>query len=91
MPADVTLPSSTEDLAALAFSLLPVSAAEVVNRRLSIAERHRLREGLSRVRGATDAQRQAAVRMLATSVRNGMDWPRPIAHSRLSANTRSSG
>src|SRR4051794_35418502 len=80
MSTDIELPHSTEDLAALAFSLLPLGAAELVNRRLSIAERHRLREGLSRVHNATDEQRGAAVRALASAVRNGMEWPRPSAH-----------
>ena len=71
---------STEDLAALAFSLLPLAAADVVNRRLSIAERKRLREGLSRMHNASDADRRAAVRLLASTVKQGVDWPRPASH-----------
>jgi hypothetical protein len=50
------------DRAALAFSLLPANTAEVVNRRLSVGERMRLREGLARMRDASDARRMAAIR-----------------------------
>ncbi|HWS47176.1 MAG TPA: hypothetical protein VN636_15015 [Acidimicrobiia bacterium] len=73
-----TLPDA--DRAALAFSLLPTRTADLVNRRLTVAERKRLREGLTRTRDATDAERHAAFRALATAVRNGMDWPAPAAH-----------
>jgi len=53
-----TLPDA--DRAALAFSLLPTRTADLVNRRLTVAERKRLREGLTRTRDATDAERHAA-------------------------------
>src|SRR4051794_32339056 len=74
------LPPSKTDQAALAFSLLSAKCAEVVNRRLSVGERMRLREGLSRVRDASDEQRHAAIRMLAREVKRGMEWPRPSMH-----------
>lgn len=74
------LPPSKQDQAALAFSLLSTQCAAAVNRRLSIGERMRLREGLSRVRDATDEQRNAAMRMLAREVKNGTEWPRPSMH-----------
>ena len=76
----IALPQSRVDRAALAFSLLSTSCASSVNRRLSISERMRLREGLTRVRDASDEQRQAAVLLLAREVTRGMDWPRPSAH-----------
>jgi hypothetical protein len=75
-----TLPASGVDRAALAFSLLPTSAAEVVNRRLSISERVRLREALSRNHNAPDEHRVIAMKMLAHAVRRGVEWPRPSAH-----------
>jgi hypothetical protein len=75
-----TLPPSKVDRAALAFSVLSTNCATVVNRRLSISERMRLREGLTRVRDAPDEQRHAAVRLLAKEVTRGMDWPRPSSH-----------
>jgi hypothetical protein len=71
---------SPVDRAALAFSLLPTSAADVVNRRLSIGERMKLREGLSRVHNASDEERVVAVKMLAHAVRRGIEWPRPSVH-----------
>jgi len=67
--------------AALAFSILPASCADVVNRRLTIGERARLREGMSRVRDASDRDRVAAIRALAISVARGMEWPRPASHN----------
>jgi hypothetical protein len=68
------------DRAALAFSLLPANTAEVVNRRLSVGERMRLREGLARMRDASDARRMTAIRALAQSVQRGLEWPRPSVH-----------
>jgi len=73
----VALPPSKVDRAALAFSVLSTNCASDVNRRLSISERMRLREGLTRVRDASDEQRHAAARLLAREVTRGMDWPRP--------------
>jgi hypothetical protein len=80
MRDDSSVIDSGVDRAALAFSLLPKDTAEVVNRRLSVGERMRLREGLSRMRDASDAQRMAAIRALATSVKRGLEWPRPSVH-----------
>jgi hypothetical protein len=76
----MTSPRSNADLAALAFSVLSSSCAEVVNRRLTIAERAQLREALSRNTSASDVDRQAAVRKLAAAIRNGFEWPRPPTH-----------
>lgn len=66
--------------AALAFSLLPVRFADAVNEHLSIAERQRLREGLARVREASDYSRAEAIRALTAAVRKGVVFPRPAAH-----------
>jgi hypothetical protein len=74
------LPPSGVDRAALAFSILPAKCADVVNRRLTVVERMRLREGLARVRSATDDERLAAIKALATEVDQGMNWPRPSMH-----------
>ena len=76
----VVLPPSRVDRAALAFSVLSTGCAAKVNRHLSISERMRLREGLTRVRDAPDEQRHEAVRQLAREVTRGVDWPRPSAH-----------
>jgi hypothetical protein len=54
--------------------------AETVNRRLTIGERVRLREGLTRTRDASDDQRIAAIRVLYREVRRGLEWPRPSVH-----------
>jgi len=82
MPTDVLLPSCGVERAALAFSILSSQCADVVNRRLTIGERMRLREGLARVRDATDDQRMEAMRLLAREVRRGgMEWPRPSVHN----------
>src|SRR5262249_19227228 len=78
--SDVMLPGSSVDRAALAFSVLSTRSAEQITRHLSLSERHRLREGLARVRNASDEQRVAAVRALAGAVRHGMSWPRPSVH-----------
>jgi hypothetical protein len=73
-------PDSGVDRAALAFSLLPVRFADEVNEHLSVAERQRLREGLARIREATDYTRVEAVRDLVAAVRRGVVFPRPAAH-----------
>ncbi len=75
-----TLPPSGVDRAALAFSLLPTSAADIVHRRLSITERMKLREAVSRNHNAPDEHRLIAIKMLAHAVRRGVEWPRPSAH-----------
>ena len=80
MPPDGRGAQDSVERAALAFSLLPTKCAEVVNRRLTIGERMRLREGLAQVRSATDYQRMEAFRALAKAVKGGMEWPRPSIH-----------
>ena len=80
VPTQTTAARPQEDLAALAFSVLSSQCAEVVNRRLTIHERARLRDGLSRMRDASDAERAAAVRALAAAVRDGVEWPVPASH-----------
>jgi hypothetical protein len=60
--------------------VLSSQCVEVVNRRLTIQERAKLREGLARVRDASDADRAAAVRALASAVRDGVQWPVPNSH-----------
>ena len=74
------LSESGADRAALAFSLLPVRFADAVNDHLSIAERQRLRDGLARVRDASDYSRLEAVRALVSAVQRGVVFPRPAAH-----------
>ena len=66
--------------AALAYSLLPVRFADAVNDHLSIGERQKLREGLGKVREASDQSRVEAVRALVAAVRKGVVFPRPVAH-----------
>jgi hypothetical protein len=68
------------DMAALAFSLLSAECAELVNRRLTVAERAQLRDAMARNTSASDAERRAAVRALAAAVRNGFEWPTPTNH-----------
>ena len=74
------LPDSGIDRAALAYSLLPVRYADAVNDHLSIAERQRLRDGIARVREASDHARVEAIRALVAAVRRGVVFPRPAAH-----------
>ncbi len=62
------------------FSLLPTGAADEVAHRLTIVDRVRLREGLSQVRDAPNADRVAAAHALVRAVREGTRWPVPAAH-----------
>jgi hypothetical protein len=78
--AETVLPESGSERAALAYSMLSTRCADEVARRLSATERTRLREGLSRIRDASDAQRFAAVNELARTVRKGVQFPLPRAH-----------
>ncbi len=71
--------------AALAYSLLPVRYADAVNLHFSIAERQRLREGLARVRDASDYARIEAIRALGMAVRRGVVFPRPPGTTRTTA------
>lgn len=80
MSRNQQLPDSGIDRAALAYSLLPVRYADAVNDHLSIAERQRLRDGIARVREASDHARVEAIRALVAAVRKGVVFPRPAAH-----------
>jgi hypothetical protein len=80
MAGEPPLPPSGADRAALAFSILSARTADRVNRRLTVSERLRLRDALARTSNASDEERFAAVRLLARSVRRGMEWPRPSIH-----------
>ncbi len=71
---------SDVERAALAFSMLSTSTADVVNRTLTIGERMRLREGLALVQDAPESERRAAMRALAAAVKEGMTFPRPANH-----------
>ena len=72
--------TSGADRAALAYSVLSSRCADEMSRRLSVIERARLREGLSRVKLASDDDRMAAVRALVQAVRCGVTFPSPRAH-----------
>jgi hypothetical protein len=72
-------PTSAER-AALAFSLIRAEDATAVSDRLSIAERMRLREGLSQVRNAPTEARVAALQRLIAAVRAGTVFPPPMGH-----------
>jgi len=74
------LTDSGVERAALAYSLLPVRFADAVNDHLSVADRQRLRDGLARVREASDHSRAEAIRALVAAVRRGVVFPRPAAH-----------
>ena len=80
MPAEDLLPASGTERAALAYSMLSTRCADEVARRLSATERTKLREGLSRIRSASDEERFAAVNELARAVRKGVQFPLPRAH-----------
>jgi hypothetical protein len=77
---DREVPESGVERAALAYSLFPLRFADAVNEHLSITERQRLREGLARIRTASDTSRVEAVRALSAAVRKGVVFPRPAAH-----------
>jgi hypothetical protein len=67
-------------LAALAFSAMPTRAALSISSRLTIVERSRLREGLSRVRDAAEQERLDAVSALVRAVNEGVGFPSPAPH-----------
>jgi hypothetical protein len=67
-------------LAALAFSAMPTRAALSISSRLTIVERSRLREGLSRVREAAEQERLDAVSALVRAVNQGVGFPSPAPH-----------
>jgi len=66
--------------AALAFSALRAHEAERIVKQFSLVERTRLRETLTRLRSATDDERQAALRELVDAVRAPIAFPVPLAH-----------
>jgi len=66
--------------AALAFSAMPTRAALNISARLTLAERSRLREGLTRVRDADEKERQDAVSALVQAVNEGVGVPSPARH-----------
>jgi hypothetical protein len=78
--ANPALHMSGADRAALAYSVLTSRCADEMSRRLSMAERARLREGLSRVKLASDDDRMAAIQALVQAVRKGVTFPSPRAH-----------
>jgi hypothetical protein len=80
MAAEKVLPDSGTERAALAYSMLSTRCADEVARRLSATERTKLREGLSRIRSASDEERFAAVNELARAVKKGVQFPLPRAH-----------
>jgi hypothetical protein len=67
--------------AALAFSVLRTDHADTIAQRLTMRERVRLRDGLSRVRAADDGERIAALHDLVRAIRNEVVWPMPAAHN----------
>ncbi len=66
--------------AALAFSALPTNAARQISSRLTLVERNRLREGLSRVRHVGEDERRDAVSDLVRAVQAGVGFPTPAPH-----------
>ncbi|MGO9872643.1 MAG: hypothetical protein ACLPVY_02490 [Acidimicrobiia bacterium] len=68
------------ELAALAFSAMPTGAALNISSRLTLVERNRLREGLSRIRDVGEPERLDAVRALVRAVHDGVGFPEPEKH-----------
>ena len=66
--------------AALAFSAMPTTAARAISSRLTLVERNRLREGLSRVRDVGEVERREAVTELVRAVQAGVGFPAPAPH-----------
>lgn len=77
---DLSAPSPTVELAALAFSAMPTRAALSISSRLTLVERNRLREGLSRIRDVGEPERLDAVRALVRAVQDGVGFPTPDKH-----------
>jgi hypothetical protein len=88
VPSSAASEESEEDIAsspsvqraALAFSAMPTRAALSISARLTLAERSRLREGLSRIRDAAEQERLDAVNDLVRAVHGGVGFPSPAAH-----------
>ena len=66
--------------AALAFSAMPTRAALNISARLTLVERSRLREGLSRIHGIGENERREAVNALVRAVHAGVGFPAPAPH-----------
>lgn len=77
---DLSAASPTVELAALAFSAMPTRAALSISSRLTLVERNRLREGLSRIRDVGEPERLDAVRALVRAVHDGVGFPTPDKH-----------
>jgi hypothetical protein len=77
---DARAASSGLQQAALAFSALPTQAAREISARLTLVERNRLREGLSRVRHVGEVERRDAVHALVRAVHAGVGFPAPAPH-----------
>jgi hypothetical protein len=79
-PPPTKLPAGVRR-AALAFSILPTPQADAVSHLLTMRERVSLRQGLTQVRDAGDAERVAALHALVRAIRNGVDWPYLETHN----------
>jgi hypothetical protein len=80
IPDDVLADSPSVQLAALAFSAMPTRAALSISSRLTLAERSRLRDGLSRIRDVGEQERLDAVAALVRAVHGGVGFPAPAPH-----------
>jgi len=77
---DLSADSPSAQLAALAFSAMPTRAALSISSRLTLVERNRLREGLSRIRDVGEQERLDAVAALVRAVHSGVGFPAPAQH-----------
>jgi hypothetical protein len=66
--------------AALAFTILSTEQADLLAARLTLKERHRLRDGIVRVKDASQLHRTDAVFALVAAAERGMEWPEPANH-----------
>ena len=89
MPAEVASEETSDEssagsasvqLAALAFSAMPTRSALNISSRLTLVERSRLREGLSRIRDVGESERRDAVNALVRAVHDGVGFPAPAPH-----------
>lgn len=92
MPADAVSEDTPEEAraasigtqqAALAFSAMSTRAAREISSRLTLVERNRLREGLSRVRQVGESERREAVNALVRAVHAGVGFPAPPPHDEV--------
>lgn len=77
---DVLVATPGMQQAALAFSAMPTRAAREISSRLTLVERNRLRQGLSRVRNVGETERREAVDALVRAVQAGVGFPSPALH-----------